>query len=117
MESVNNLKNGEQPVEKVATVVFGFVKGRDLAERKPPAGDFQRGVNRCRTSATGFTIVELLVVVATIGVLVALLLPAVQAARSAAQRAQCSNNLRQLGLALSNYSSTYGVLPPGYVSE
>ena len=76
----------------------------------------RRGRRHIRATATGgFTMLEILVVVALIGALVMLLLPAVQSAREAARRMKCSNNLKQLGLGLHNYENTLGAFPPALV--
>jgi prepilin-type N-terminal cleavage/methylation domain-containing protein/prepilin-type processing-associated H-X9-DG protein len=89
--------------------ILGNIGQRSKLPNRPAS---HRAAPSAHSSAHGFTLVELLVVIAIIGILIALLLPAVQAAREAARRTQCSNHLRQLGLACQNYVGARKVFPP-----
>lgn len=77
----------------------------------------QRNIRRKHILQKGFTLIELLVVVAIVGLLVSLLLPAVQSAREAARRAQCMNNMRQIGLAMHQYHDAHGCFPAAYLTK
>src|SRR5690349_15314660 len=77
--------------------------------------DRARGPSDMKNKSGGFTLVEVLVVISIVGVMMGLLLPAVQAAREAARRAQCKNNLRQIGIALHHYHDLKKSLPSGFV--
>src|SRR5688572_18349252 len=76
-----------------------------------------RSSRSIRPPRSGFTLVEILVVVAIISILIALMLPAIQAARESARKTKCANNLKQIGLAIHNYMDVKKSFPPGYVTK
>jgi prepilin-type N-terminal cleavage/methylation domain-containing protein/prepilin-type processing-associated H-X9-DG protein len=114
-------KSIEVPVEGIPKCRNGAMGGPSDGNCVPDIGFMKMSIHRKITvrntrshaARRGFSLVELLVVIAIIGVLIALLLPAIQAARESARRAQCSNNLKQIGLAMLNYESAHRSLPTG----
>jgi prepilin-type N-terminal cleavage/methylation domain-containing protein/prepilin-type processing-associated H-X9-DG protein len=101
---ISNSALSSSDSSSLAYAVFSFLESSIMARRFPP---------RNRPDRSGFTLVELIVVITILGILVALLLPAVQAARESSRRIHCSANLKQLALACHNYADVFGTLPIG----